>query len=138
MTGEHTRALTGHTSTIDSVSFSPDGNTLATASSDGTVLLWALNQDTKKPSPPPPDWLEGFMTTEESMRWLNAQGYTVEQNDNVYTIKRERVTDSEGIIIRDDVFVGKIGLRALVGIGEGISITTDSGGIRVKMSDTQQ
>ena len=41
-TGSPIRTLTGHTSGVYSVSFSPDGNTLASASGDGTVLLWEL------------------------------------------------------------------------------------------------
>src|SRR5439155_1657547 len=32
--------LTGHSSLVDSVAFSPDGNTLASDSADGTVRVW--------------------------------------------------------------------------------------------------
>ena len=34
--------LTGHTDKVNSVAFSPAGNTLASASLDRTVLLWSL------------------------------------------------------------------------------------------------
>ena len=40
--GRHLRTLTGHTSGVLSVSFSPDGQIIATGSTDGTVLLWDL------------------------------------------------------------------------------------------------
>lgn len=41
--GEVKKTLSGHTSKITSISFSGDGNTLASASYfDGTVLLWDL------------------------------------------------------------------------------------------------
>ncbi|MYA70466.1 T9SS type A sorting domain-containing protein, partial [Candidatus Poribacteria bacterium] len=45
-TGNHLRTLTGHTDAIDGVAFGPDGNTIATGSKDGTVLVWELNPST--------------------------------------------------------------------------------------------
>ena len=45
-TGTNTHTLTGHTDGVYSVAFSPDGNTVASGSSDGTVLLWELTPST--------------------------------------------------------------------------------------------
>ena len=39
-TGQHKATLTGHTGTVRSVAFSPDGDTLASGSIDNTVRLW--------------------------------------------------------------------------------------------------
>ena len=43
VTGAHQRTLTGHTSSVASVAFSPDEGTLASGCSGGTVLLWELS-----------------------------------------------------------------------------------------------
>ena len=40
MTGELLKTLTGHTSIVESVAYSPDGHTLASGAWDGTVRLW--------------------------------------------------------------------------------------------------
>ncbi|MYB01834.1 hypothetical protein F4X90_19475, partial [Candidatus Poribacteria bacterium] len=44
-TGNLLRTLTGHTARVDSVSFSPGGQMLASGSGDGTVLLWNLTPE---------------------------------------------------------------------------------------------
>ncbi|MGH3933725.1 MAG: hypothetical protein ACRDS1_01865, partial [Pseudonocardiaceae bacterium] len=39
-TGRHRTTLTGHTSAVTAVAFSPDGTQLATTSLEGTARLW--------------------------------------------------------------------------------------------------
>ncbi len=47
MTEEQKQALKGHRDSVDGLAFSPDGQTIATGSDDGTVLLW--NAETGNP-----------------------------------------------------------------------------------------
>ena len=42
-TGNLLHTLTGHTNWVNSITFSPDGNTLATGSYDDTARLWDVN-----------------------------------------------------------------------------------------------
>jgi WD40 repeat protein len=38
--GRELHTLKGHSGSVTSVSFSPNGKTIASASSDGTIILW--------------------------------------------------------------------------------------------------
>ncbi|MGH3885367.1 MAG: TIR domain-containing protein, partial [Pseudonocardiaceae bacterium] len=50
ITGPYLGTLTGHSGSVKSMAFTPDGRTLATASLDTTVILWDLT-DPSRPQP---------------------------------------------------------------------------------------
>ncbi|MEC4885029.1 MAG: hypothetical protein SAL70_27470, partial [Scytonema sp. PMC 1070.18] len=43
--GREMKTLIGHTNKVNSVNFSPDGKTLASASDDNTIILWNFDLD---------------------------------------------------------------------------------------------
>ncbi|MBE8967544.1 hypothetical protein IQ277_15165, partial [Nostocales cyanobacterium LEGE 12452] len=53
--------LTGHSSRVNSIVFSPDGKTLASASWDSTIKLWNLNLDDLLAQGC--SWLKGYLSS---------------------------------------------------------------------------
>jgi WD40 repeat protein len=47
-TGSERRRLTGHRGGVFTVTFSPDGRTLASGGADGKVLLWELARPARR------------------------------------------------------------------------------------------
>ncbi|WP_414583942.1 WD40 repeat domain-containing protein, partial [Scytonema sp. PCC 10023] len=60
-TGQLISTFTGHTGTVFSVGFSPDGKTLASGSSDTTIKLWNLDLDSLLAQGC--RWLDGYLAT---------------------------------------------------------------------------
>ena len=60
----HRNTLEGHTDSVTSVRFAPDGKTLASASNDGAIILWNFNLDDliNKSC----NWLYDYMTSSAS------------------------------------------------------------------------
>ena len=81
---------------------------------------------------PPPDPLKGFLTTAQSINWLEQQGYQVEKDDQGYTLKKEAVNSSGNIHIDLSENI-RIGWGSTM-IREDATITTNTGEIRIKPS----
>lgn len=79
---------------------------------------------------PPPDPLKGFLTAEQSINWLEQQGYQVEKDDEGYILKKEAVNSSGNIHIDLSENI-RIGWGSTV-IREDATITTSTGKIRIK------
>ena len=52
-TGQQKATITGHTASVNSVAYSPDGRTLASGSENGTVLLWKITPSAPTEPPQP-------------------------------------------------------------------------------------
>jgi len=66
--GKQKTTLFGHSDAVNSVNFSPDGKTLASASFDNTMILWHLNSilsdlDLDHLMKRDCDWTRGYLVT---------------------------------------------------------------------------
>lgn len=82
------------------------------------------------PGPLPDPWA-GFMTTERSIQWLEAQGYQVKKNNEGYILKKDVIENRGGIDI-DISERRQIGWGSTIVLDTGTIIQTVSGEIRIK------
>ncbi|MYB93095.1 T9SS type A sorting domain-containing protein [Candidatus Poribacteria bacterium] len=121
-TGELLQALNGHTDYVVSVTFSPQGRTLASLSFDGTVLLWEIIPD--------PAETDSIATPNDVSDTVDISGYTTTEIlpegaktrigkgtllDMQYTPdgKYLKVTSSIGAWLYDTKTYQEVGMRAL-------------------------
>lgn len=79
-TGAHKTTLTGHTKRVNSVAYSPDGNTIASGSADGTVRLWDATTGKHKPILNHTHWFHFLF------QWLNAPVHSVAYSPDGSTV----------------------------------------------------
>lgn len=79
-TGNHKTTLTGHTKRVNSVAYSPDGNTIASGSRDGTVRLWDATTGKPKPILNHINWFDFLF------QWLNVPVHSVAYSPDGNTV----------------------------------------------------
>ena len=79
-TGDHKITLTGHTKRVNSVAYSPDGNTIASGSRDGTVRLWDATTGKPKPILNHINWFDSLF------QWLNVPVHSVAYSPDGNTV----------------------------------------------------
>ncbi len=102
-TGWNLGRLTGHTERINSLKFSHDGKTLATGSSDGTILLWDWEQIVTKarneikgkdlshniiPPKPPIEYANKTEEAKAILSWMQTNGIELNKKGKGYQLKQ--------------------------------------------------
>jgi len=102
-TGWNLGRLTGHTERINSLKFSHDGKTLATASSDGTILLWDWDQIITKarneikgkelshniiPPKPPIEYASKAEEAKAILNWMQTEQIELKKKGKGYQLKQ--------------------------------------------------
>ena len=106
-TGQQEAVLRGHTSWLHSVSFSPDGQTLANGSDEGTILLWDMSPYVTLQTPIAD--FDGDRTVEFSDFVQFAAQFGLSRGDAEYEARFD--LDGDGTIAFSDflIFAGSFG-----------------------------
>ncbi|MGC5011813.1 WD40 repeat domain-containing serine/threonine protein kinase [Streptosporangium sp. DT93] len=121
--------LTGHTDSVESVTFSPDGHTLATASADGTARLWDVR--TRRPIGTP---LTGHVNAVESVAFSpDGRTLATASGDRTVWLWDAQTREPDGVPL-----TGHTGAVSSVAFSpDGRTLATTSGDHTVRLWDTQ-
>ncbi len=130
--------LSGHTENVESLEFSHDGKTLASGSSDGTVLLWDWDrinnnifanhneEDLESVLLTVPEPITYDSKAEEAkavLKWLNDNGYQIEKLTQGYRLTHENSSST----VSNSV-------SGRLGVGD-VRITIDRGVLKIRIED---